>query len=1394
MSGVDVLIVTALREEFDAVRRIGPATSDGEPGIANWVDRDDDAIRYGTADYLDRDGARFSLALARPERMGVVTTSAVLSMLAGQLEPRCIAMCGVCAGNPKYTTVGDVVVADYVFSAEEGKRRTEGLSPDFRHYQAAARILKAAELLSEDAGHLPSFGAPTSADRELWILDRLHAGEQPLEHIAYTRYFSDETWPAMPYRMEADGLISFTAGRWRLTGKGRELLARRIQDAGGGPARLPFNVLKGQVATLSAVREDPDIWTTLTGQKRSVVALDMEAVTVAQAARTAGVPYWMVVKGVMDHAGPDRDDRYKQFAATASAEVLFDLLGRLAHEIAPKLNRGMSGGAVQIRADLAECGSIVWTDADFAAGRAESDDDDPPLDEGETVDVFLLRSGGLHNLQRHFDRLGEVFDVWLKAGHRKRKGNGLRVFWVVGPGSSHRSRALLALLSRAGGMVDIVCDADRDIGRAAASIKRLASARAMVTGIVGLDLVDTGDAGWGDVRTVLRRMAYDPMSPTGSGSLPLMVIGGTSAQEQQVYRALGQAVELSPHDVAGNSAPSPASDAGAFGMASDSLPDDDIYYRGLPSTTRDLYGREADLNFLRAAWNDRGTSILCIAALGGVGKSSLVNYWLREMRGKNYPGVRKLLAWSFYSQGTKDGMVSAEPFMIDTLHWYGVREADLLSAPDRARRLAEHIRSRPTLVILDGVEPLQYPLSAPDVGGQFTDSAMTMLIDELAEPGWGGLCLMTTRVRPTALEADAAESGRGTVRLLELGNLDPAAGADLLRHIIGGPGPLVESELLEAVRDVDGHALAVNLLGRYVRDVHAGRLSGRLELRGLAATDGGGHARRIMEKYAGWLTEHRCTRELEILSIIGLFDRPAPPEEMSVVLSAIRRGSHGGNGRVGDPEWNDAVDKLREMGLVSDELPELRGTLDAHPLVREHFRDRMRQHSGDLWRLGHAALFDYYQRKAPAQPEDAAKMNLLYTAVHHGCAIERHQEVFDNILVPRVWRGTRESFSTRRLGMVGSEVVALSHYVRLPRWNELRDLSLTLEAEVTVMSNASLRLRQLGRLGDARASCGALLDVIDDAEKRDRPGAQIDGRHLAEAAFAASLYTELLVIAGALESPKPEGGVTAELMSRRAMTFADRASVPYFQMYARSCHAEVAFMLGKLDEADDRFAEAKAVDGSDYPFVYSQNTYRYGYYLIDTGRAREIVEQAEDPGWALNGKNSSQLSRALRPLVVGAAARSMVEQGEWDPDRLVAARPIVDDAIVRLRSVGYADYVVRGLLERSHLLRIGRRTEDYATAVRDLAKAAGAAAGAGMRLLMADSDLQWAALDLAYWPVMTSRERVAVGSTVRDRLRRAGEQIEVLRYGRRRGMLRELTERAAAYGLDQGTSDTTARG
>ena len=83
------------------------------------------------------------------------------------------------------------------------------------------------------------------------------------------------------------------------------------------------------MASGNAVMKDEGIWKRLETSQRRILAVEMEGAAVATVAAERRVPHWLVAKGVMDHANLDKDDRFKRFAARASAEVLFALLAGL---------------------------------------------------------------------------------------------------------------------------------------------------------------------------------------------------------------------------------------------------------------------------------------------------------------------------------------------------------------------------------------------------------------------------------------------------------------------------------------------------------------------------------------------------------------------------------------------------------------------------------------------------------------------------------------------------------------------------------------------------------------------------------------------------------------------------------------------------------------------------------------------------------------------------------------------------------------------------------------------------------------------------------------------------------------------------------------------------------
>jgi serine/threonine protein kinase len=129
----------------------------------------------------------------------------------------------------------------------------------------------------------------------------------------------------------------------------------------------------------------------------------------------------------------------------------------------------------------------------------------------------------------------------------------------------------------------------------------------------------------------------------------------------------------------------------------------------LPVTGSDVFGREEDIAFLDRAWANKDVNVVTIVAWAGVGKSTLVNRWLRRMAAKHYRSAELVFGWSFYRQGTSEETSSADEFVDAALHWFGDPDPRIGRAWEKGERLAKLIAHRRTILILDGLEPLQNP-------------------------------------------------------------------------------------------------------------------------------------------------------------------------------------------------------------------------------------------------------------------------------------------------------------------------------------------------------------------------------------------------------------------------------------------------------------------------------------------------------------------------------------------------------------------------------------------------------------------------------------------------------------------------------------------------------------
>ena len=231
----------------------------------------------------------------------------------------------------------------------------------------------------------------------------------------------------------------------------------------------------------------------------------------------------------------------------------------------------------------------------------------------------------------------------------------------------------------------------------------------------------------------------------------------------------------------------------------------------LPITGSDIFGREEDIAFLDAAWANQDVNVVTIVAWAGVGKSTLVNHWLRRMTAERYRSAELVFGWSFYRQGTSAGASSADEFLDTALTWFDDPDPRVGTAREKGERLARLIAQRRTLVVLDGLEPLQNPPGPQE--GRLREPSLQALLRELAAFN-PGLCVITTRLPVT----DIADQKGSSASRRDLEHLSREAGAQLLRAL-GVKGQ--ETELRSASDEISGHCLALTLLGSYLTDAYS---------------------------------------------------------------------------------------------------------------------------------------------------------------------------------------------------------------------------------------------------------------------------------------------------------------------------------------------------------------------------------------------------------------------------------------------------------------------------------------------------------------------------------------------------------------------------------------------
>jgi len=789
-----------------------------------------------------------------------------------------------------------------------------------------------------------------------------------------------------------------------------------------------------------------------------------------------------------------------------------------------------------------------------------------------------------------------------------------------------------------------------------------------------------------------------------------------------------------------------------------------------------LIGRDKDLDELDAAWNDPNKNVVVVRAFGGVGKTSLITTWMATLAAKGWPGAKRVFDWTFYREGTSyQRNASAHAFIAAALRAFGDSHPTRGSLGDRGRRLAHVLAETRCLLVLDGLEPLQYPPGL--MGGKLKDPGVEALLKGLCAHN-EGLCVVTTRQEVTDIEQYYGL----TAKEIKLEALTDLAGAALLYHHGGRRAGAYEiapnhPELQKASHEAGGHGLTLQIVGTFLKRAFDGDIlrRDRVKLDKADAKIAGGHAFRAMAAYAKWMEggSDETRRELAILRLLGLFDRPATAGCMDALRAppAIP-GLTEPLTELEDEDWRLSIDGLESAKLVTVNRESGSGrliALDAHPLLREYFGKCLREpktwkwwlrrKQTEAWKAGHRRLYKHLcESTIEGENPTLEALEPLYQAVAHGCQAGLQQDAYDRILWERIQRRQklqsndelkesdvkgRMAHSRDRLGALGADLCAVSCFFQQP-WTRPSP-SLSNADQAWLLNAAGFLLRGLGRLNEAIEPTESALKILSTHGNFGR------------AAMSASNLSRLRLTLGDVK----EAMAHAELSSSYANCSGDLR----VQIITLTTSADAVHQSGKRNEAGQLFCEAERKQAGHqpaHPSLHSRQGFRYCDLLLagaerEAGKpegrkhvpvfldaCRSVTERTQE-SLKLTTEQELILDIALDHLTLGRAAlyASILVRG-LRPESLSSTSPTpapessqhylelaaaeIDSAVSGLRSAGVQHHLPRGLLSRAWLRSVNGARIGADSAQSNLDEAWEIAQRGPMPLFLADIHLYRARL------------------------------------------------------------------
>jgi tetratricopeptide (TPR) repeat protein len=595
-------------------------------------------------------------------------------------------------------------------------------------------------------------------------------------------------------------------------------------------------------------------------------------------------------------------------------------------------------------------------------------------------------------------------------------------------------------------------------------------------------------------------------------------------------------------------------------------------------------GRVELLQALDEDWGDRARRIVELIGFGGEGKSSVARRWVANVLSSNRK-PQAVFWWGFYENGGIDEFFEAlAEFLVGDL----IDISEYKSASEKIRLINSVLRKGGRyLFVLDGLEVLQH--EGGDDYGLLKSPDLREWLRTLAKGENEAFCVVTSRAPLFDLIDLTTFVHRDVERLTDV------EGCELLQKL-GVRGEA--AALRQVVRDWDGYALVLSLLGTYLVERFAGDVGAIGEITvPLAREARYDRVRRVLRRY----DEHLSEAEREVMECFSAFRLPVKEAAL-----ADLGGSSG------------ILNQLVNYRMLRYDSRLQHYT--THPLIRAHYLERLKEKPIEVVQALHNRLKEWYLDIAGEMPEVPTLDQLapLIEAVHHACQAGEYDEAFD-IYWERIDQ-TTSYILTQKIGAYETQLALMQEF--FPQGDTSQEPKVSKPSyKPFILNDIAFCLVSLGRLREAPP----FYELQNDIQLSESDWGNASGGYL----NLADLYAYLGDLVASAES------------AREAIALSDRAENKNYKSDSLGYLAYAEFLQGDGTTSGEAFEQAEVLEREINPskqYLYSQRGIKHAEYLLRYGEAdyaRRVTEAnleiCKRNNWV---KDISQCYRVLGDLSI----------------------------------------------------------------------------------------------------------------------------------------------------------------